>query len=412
MMSHMKSKQLTLLCLIISGEAIFMLPFLVPRLFRPLMIETWNLSNTDIGLAFSAYGFTSMISYLLGGPFADKYSSRKLISSSLFLTAFGGIAFITFPSKTMLILIYACFGISTTFLMWGALIKTTHLFGGKNKRSFAMGLLDSGRGLCAAVVSSLLVYLITLKHFSHIKTAYWLTITFVIIAAMLSWFCIGDIEESTSQSTRDWSIKKAMIVFKDLNIWLLGLIVLSSYCGYKNIDNYSIYLVDVRGLSLERSSFMTSIIFWVRPISALLGGIITDRMFFKFRLGRVITLGLLMSFASLSQLSLVFLPDSSLTLFFSLILLSACFAYALRSIYFSLFSDLGINDSITGTAIGIVSLIGFLPDLFFGSLTGYLIDSSPGLQGYKEVFSLTAGFLGIGAVSCALIYFRLRQKSA
>src|ERR1700733_12792887 len=104
---------------VLAGEAIFMLPFMIPRLFRPLMLEAWGVTNTDFGTAFAAYGVLAMVSYLLGGPFADRYHPRILISISLIMTALGGLYLTHPPSANGLILIYGFFGVSTAFLMWG-----------------------------------------------------------------------------------------------------------------------------------------------------------------------------------------------------------------------------------------------------------------------------------------------------
>src|SRR5258705_254260 len=98
-------------------------PFVIPRLYRPLMLEAWGLTNTDFGTAFAAYGIAAMLSYLLGGPLADKYHPRLLISLSLVATALGGISLVLFPSKAHLIATYTFFGVSTILLLWGALIK-------------------------------------------------------------------------------------------------------------------------------------------------------------------------------------------------------------------------------------------------------------------------------------------------
>ena len=98
----MLKKILTLLVVVLAGEAIFQIPFLVPRLFRPLMMEAWSVSNTDIGLAFSTYGFTAMASYIIGGPFADKYEPRKLMALSLVATALGSSLLYFSPSATVL----------------------------------------------------------------------------------------------------------------------------------------------------------------------------------------------------------------------------------------------------------------------------------------------------------------------
>jgi MFS family permease len=79
----MFKKLLTLFIVVLAGETIFMHPFLVPRLYRSLMMEAWGISNTDVGLGFSAYGITAMLSYVFGGPFADKYEPRGLMAISL-----------------------------------------------------------------------------------------------------------------------------------------------------------------------------------------------------------------------------------------------------------------------------------------------------------------------------------------
>ena len=98
-----------LLIVTIAGEAIFMLPFLIPRLMRSLMMEAWSVTNTQVGLAFSAYGITAMISYVVGGPFADKYEPRKLMSFSLIITAIGTSLLLISPGPQILFLSYAFF---------------------------------------------------------------------------------------------------------------------------------------------------------------------------------------------------------------------------------------------------------------------------------------------------------------
>ena len=67
---------LTIFALILAGEAVFLLPFVLPRVFRPTMLEVLGISNLELGLAFSVYGVVAMISYLPSGPLADLFSSK------------------------------------------------------------------------------------------------------------------------------------------------------------------------------------------------------------------------------------------------------------------------------------------------------------------------------------------------
>ena len=48
--------------------------------------------------------------------------------------------------------------------------------------------------------------------------------------------------------------------------------------------------------------------------------------------------------------------------------------FALRGIFYSLLEDSDIPSSITGAAVGIISFIGYLPDIFIGPLFGFLLD--------------------------------------
>jgi MFS family permease len=412
----MNKRNLSLLLAIIAGEAIFMLPFLIPRLYRPLMIETWNLTNTDIGLAFSAYGFSAMISYIIGGPFADKYHPRFLMASSLALTSIGGFSLIYLHSATNLIFTYFMFGISTTFLMWGALIKLTHQIGGEDNRASAMGLLDAGRGLTAAIMSSVIIFAISffINEANVDSNAASLTLTYTLVAcfnlavAVLIVYGLKGLDFASTSSSK-WSLKESIEVLKRLDIWLLGIIILSSYCGYKSVDNYSIYLVDILNFDLKESSHFTSLIFWLRPLSAFMAGFVADYLGRKIKGGRFLNLFILLIFASILQFIMTTNIQSLTTLILFIVLISSALAYALRAIYFAVFGDLNIPGHLIGTTVGIVSLVGFLPDMFFGTLTGYLIDNNEGSVGYNYVFMFTGTAMLIGSICSLFCYLRSKK---
>jgi len=410
----LKKNLFPLFIVVLAGEAIFMIPFMVPRLFRSLMMESWGINNTDVGIAFSAYGITAMISYVLGGPFADKYEPRGLIVISLLVTALAGGLLLLSPSATTLFVAYGLFGVSTIFLMWSAMIKVTHEIGGEETRATAMGTLDGGRGLTSALVGSLLVFLVGTQsgvggvignNVETLNSIYMSLSVYLIVVSVIVWFGLKNVETKEAKA-HDWSFEKAIVVAKNFNLWLLALIIISAYCSFKNVGNYSVYLKDVKGMSILESSQMTSYVFWARPISALLAGIFADRLTLKVPGGRFLTLIICFAVGALSQLLLVLDVFSSLNLVISTIVFSAAFAYALRAIYFSVFGDFKISDGIVGTAVGIVSLVGYMPDFFFGVFTGYLIDEFPGQQGFSYVFAFTGGFLVIGALASYICYRR------
>ncbi|MDP6909488.1 MAG: MFS transporter, partial [Flavobacteriales bacterium] len=131
-----------MLTLVIAGESIFFLPFVLARVFRPTLLEVFEISNFELGLFFSVYGMVAMGAYLFGGPLADKFSAPKLMSFALATTACGGLFMSTFPSPSEMKLLYGFWGVTTILLFWAALIRATREWGGTEIQGLAFGLLD------------------------------------------------------------------------------------------------------------------------------------------------------------------------------------------------------------------------------------------------------------------------------
>ena len=115
--------------LIIAGETIFLLPFIVMRVFKPIIRDVFRISDLEIGEAQAIYGITALLSYFLGGFIADKWEAKGLLSISLILTSFGGIVMTTIPSVLVFKISYALWGVSTIFLFCSDLIKATRQLG-------------------------------------------------------------------------------------------------------------------------------------------------------------------------------------------------------------------------------------------------------------------------------------------
>ena len=70
----------------LSGESIFLLPFVIARIFRPALMSTLELDNTQLGNCFSVYGILALIAYFLGAFITDLVAPRKLMALALILT--------------------------------------------------------------------------------------------------------------------------------------------------------------------------------------------------------------------------------------------------------------------------------------------------------------------------------------
>jgi Sugar phosphate permease len=137
-----------LLALIVAGETVFFLPFVLARVFRPTFLEVFGLTNFQLGTAFALYGVVAMLSYFPGGVLADLLSPRKLLALALVATSGGGLLLASIPSLSSLKLLYAYWGFTTVALFWAALMRATRVWGGLTRQGAAFGCWMAA-GVCS-----------------------------------------------------------------------------------------------------------------------------------------------------------------------------------------------------------------------------------------------------------------------
>ena len=187
-------------------------------------------------------------------------------------------------------------------------------------------------------------------------------------------------------------------VIKKRSIWLQGIIVLCAYVGYKTTDDFSLYASDVLGYNDVEAAQIATISFWVRPFAALAAGWLGDKLRFS---SIVNTCFMIIILGSVILSSGVIKPN--MPLFIMLVIATTSVGiYGLRGVYFALFQESKIPLLYTGSAAGIVSLIGYTPDVFMGPLMGYVLDSSPGVLGHQHLFGVLVVFGVIGLIASIL----------
>ena len=404
--------------LIVAGESVFILPFVLARVFRPTVLKAYELDNVELGLCFSVYGIVALVSYFFGGPLADKYPPRKLIAIALWMTALGGLLYATFPGIEVLRVLYGYWGFTTIFLFWAPMIKATRIWGGSASQGKAFGFLDGGRGLVGALFGILGVvifsFFLTLDpasagvYESREAFRYVVLVSsgIVTIVGILVWlFMKMDAEIEKKVLLERISLSQVKEVLRLPAVGLLMVIILCAYTGYKITDVFSLYAQDVMLYDQVDAAKVGSFLLFIRPVIGVLIGIIADRT--------QTTLWLVISFAVTFIGALLFatgiISDSTILLFFISILVVATGVYAARSLYFAVMEKGRIPLVLTGTAVGLISIIGYTPDIFAGPGMGYLLDNSPGEMGHQHVFWALAIFSFIGGIA-AWYYFRLYGK--
>jgi MFS family permease len=395
-------RMLALFALIAAGETIFFLPFVLARVFRPTVLEVFGLTNLELGTAFSIYGMVAMFSYIPSGPLADLFPPRWMIVVALVSTAAGGLWMAAGPSLAELKILYAAWGFTTIALFWSALIRATREWGGDESQGLAFGLLDGGRGLVTAMVGSVLVVVFatllpddpataSLAEKSRAMNTIILLLAGagVLVAALVLMALPGCGRRRHDGPSRfDGSGVRHLLRLP--TVWLQAIIIVCAYVGFKATDDFSLYARDLLGSNDVDSARFATVSLWMRPIAAIGAGLLADR-FGSVRMTIV-------SFVLLLAGSGFLAGGQAVTamLFLTAVVTASLGIFALRGLYYALMREGKVPLAWTGTAVGIVSVLGYTPDVFMPPLMGYLLDASPGVPGHQHVFAVIGGFSLIG----------------
>ena len=67
----------------------------------------------------------------------------------------------------------------------------------------------------------------------------------------------------------------------------------------------------------------------------------------------------------------------------------------------------------TGLAVGLISFVGYTPDIFFAPIAGRLLDSAPGVIGHQLYFQMLVFIAILGLIiSTILVYFLTKRKNS
>ncbi len=393
------------------------------------MLTTFALDNTQLGVCFSAYGIVAVAAYLLGGPVADRFPPRKLMAAGLISTALGGLLLATYPDYLTLRILYGYWGFTTIFLFWAPMIKATRIWGGAGNQGKAFGFLDGGRGLVGALFGALGVAIFAaafgdlgeaagamsgtegagpaLTPLASDRQAFRVVLLacsgLVGLVGLLVFFLLRTaVDDAEAVVRKRISIARIREVLALPAVRLLMVIILCAYVGYKVTDVISLYAKDVLGYDQVASARVGTWLLFLRPVAGVTVGVLADRTLpSSWLTGSFVVAGLggLLFAGGLVTLPALFLL-STLTI--------GVGVYAARALYFAVMEAGQIPLALTGTAVGLISIVGYTPDIFAGPLMGYFLDGYPGITGHQWVFGLVSVFSLVGGVAAWRYHRRTR----
>ncbi|MBO0428083.1 MFS transporter [Vagococcus fluvialis] len=391
----------TLLLLAAGAGIIFQLPYIRETFYVPIQ-KAMDLTNTQMGMLSSIYASMATVSYFVGGMVADKFSARKLLTFSFISTGLLGLWFSTFPSFNIARLIFALMGISTIVTYWSAMIKATRMLGDSSEQGRLFGLQEGLRGILNAV----LVFGMTAVYarFSNeIMGTAWAIRTcaiVVIIIGILNWFFIDD----TDSEENTESIKDVVFgTFRQLaipRVWLLVAIVFFGYSLYGIFGYINTLAINVYGLSVSGGATLGGTRYIIQAFGGIIGGFLADKIGSRIK---VIILGALLTGGSYALF--LFLPAeaSLLPIILGNFVAGMFCIYLIRSQYFAIIDDAGIPVSRTGRVSGIVSSLGYLPDIFMYTMIGSWLDNNEGKAGFDLMFMYAIAMVVACVIACIIL---------
>lgn len=386
--------------IVVAAGAIYPLLYLRQN-FELSILEAFSITQTQLRYCSSMLGVIFMVTYIPSGWLADRFSSRKLLSFSLLATALLGLWFSTMPSYSSLLVIYGAWGVATGLTFWSAHIKLVAMLADKDQQGRFFGILDGGRGLVEALLATfaiaLFAYILSQDAGATkmaLQQVIYLYVAVLLVVSPLVYWLLDDREEDTDiseESTKSVFIDDLKDVLSRREIWLCAICIVCGYQLFYATYSFSAYLQQNFSLTAVMVGYITVAKLWMRPIGGIAAGFIGDW------LNPEKVLSILLVLASLSLAMMAFVPASSAALLMIvLVLLIGLLTYGVRGLYWATLGGCNVPNKIKGLAIGIISVIGYFPEVYLPLLSAPLIENYPGGLGYKIYYLIvaTCGLLG------------------
>jgi nitrate/nitrite transporter NarK len=235
----------------------------------------------------------------------------------------------------------------------------------------------------------------------------WVFTGMTMAAGVLVWFAVPEEKRPPGERAAVRPVFSTGVL-RMPTVWLQAVIVLCAYVGYKAGDDFGLYVRDTFGYDDVGAARMATISFWIRPFAALGAGLLADRI----RASRVLVLGFFVLMLGGMGIASGWLRPDPAWMIVATVAATAVGIHSLRGVYFAVMGEAEIPWAITGSAVGVISLVGYTPDVFMGPLMGYLLDRAPGAAGHQHLWAVVAGFALIGLVAALTLPWVAARSAA
>ena len=371
-------------------------------------LEVYNLTDTQMGIFGSILGVFGMISYLFGGIVSDRFSTRTILTVSLIGTGLGGFVHLLPLNFTALVCLYAFWGVSSLFAFWPCCIKAVRILSGSGDQGKAFGFFEGGRGIGAGLMATGAVFAFKIgagqmeDQVAGMRYAIIFYSVLTILMGVLVFFTVKD--EKMEKSDR--------VTFKGIGellrmpaVWIIGFVTFCNYVFTLSMYYFTPYLTEILGATVTFAAALAASKRWFSLLGNVGGGIVTD----KVGTGRMLLISFIVM--AVGTVGMLLLPQNSgsIMIFTVLFVIVYIFYNVNYAMTWAMMDEGAIPERLSGSAAGLISTIGYLPEIFCSLLAGIMIDQNPGWEGYRNYFGFVTAMLVIGAV-LVMIWIKYLNK--
>lgn len=400
--------------LVLAAGALYPLMYLRQN-FEISILEAFRITTTDLGELYSLLGIVFSVTYLPSGRLADIFQPRLLMAFSLVAVGILGFWFATYPSLFELRLIFLGWGIAGGLCFWASLIKAVKLLARSNEQGRFFGILDGGRGLVEALLASIAILMfrvlseptdaatIRLEPVIHLYA--WVVTVFGVLVFFLVRDDPGDRDDEAQAAPPRGKLLADLRVLAGIReLWLLAAIMVISQQLFWVTYSISAFLQVNFGLTALAAGTVTLTKLWMRPIGGITIGFLGDVLPKEKLLAWLILL------ASLSLIAISFLPlAGQMAAIVGVVLVIGYLTYAIKGLYWALLDHCPVPRQLLGLAIGVVSFIGYMPDVLLPLYDGWLSRNFPRAESFRIYFTSIA-ICGFGGAALCWNFYRHNEK--
>ena len=396
-----------LVVLISMGSSIIYAPMYLKNVFYDPLMQALGCTNADLGLMVSAYGIAAMICYLPSGIVADKFRMRTLAWVGFIATAVLVFVYAMLPSVQICLILFVLMGVTSILVWWGTRFKVIRLCCEEDEYASKIGISYSIYGVTGLVIGLINAGIIAAISGSAGVQAMLIFLGVVIaVLGVVSFFIIPDFKGEIDKNAKLFSLKEAVEAIKHPGVIWACVAYFCVYAVYQGATYTTPYLTQC----FNADGNLVNVVGLIRTYGiGLIAGPVVGWLATKLKSPSKVILGAFILSIAVLVGFILFPQDPSGAMVASILVVVFGFTtYGAFSIGSSPLSEVKIPMAIFGTASGLLSVIGFLPDVFIHTWYGGMIDAQ-GTAAFSSIFGFEIMFGVIGCI-CLVMLLRTIKK--